>query len=108
MTMASQWTDVAQGWDVHRDRVERMKAPLTAELLSSLALRPGEHVLELDAGTGELALVLADAVGPGGRVLATDVAPGIIDLICHTTAQRPCIKGPGDRRDEHGTGGCEL
>ena len=91
MTMASEWTDVAQGWDVHRDRVERMKAPLTAELLSSLALRPGEHVLELGAGTGELALVLADAVGPGGRVLATDVAPGMVDLIRHTTAERPCI-----------------
>ena len=67
------------------------KAPLTAELLSSLALRPGEHVLELGAGTGELAQVLADAVAPGGRVLATDVAPGMVDLIRRTAADRPDI-----------------
>jgi len=91
MTMASEWTDVAPGWDVHRDRVERMKAPLTAELLTSLALRPGEHVLELGAGTGEFAQVLADAVAPGGRVLATDLAPGMVDLIRRTTADRPDI-----------------
>ena len=91
MTMASEWTDVAHGWDLHRDRVERMKAPLTAELLMSLALRPGEQVLELGAGTGELARVFADAVAPGGRVLATDVAPGMVDLIRRTTADRPDI-----------------
>ena len=91
MTMASEWTEVAQGWDVKRDGVERMKAPLTAELLNGLALRPGEHVLELGAGTGELAKALADAVAPGGRVLATDVASGMVELIRRTTADRPDI-----------------
>ena len=91
MTTASEWTDVAQGWNLQRDRVERMKAPLTADLLSSLALRPGEHVLELGAGTGELAMVLADAVAPGGRVVATDVAPGMVELIRRTAAERPDI-----------------
>ncbi|GAC1610969.1 MAG: hypothetical protein NVS3B26_20820 [Mycobacteriales bacterium] len=97
MTTASEWTDVAPGWDVHRDRIERMKAPLTAELLTSLALRPGEHVLELGAGTGALALVLADAVAPGGRVFATDVATGMVDLIRRTAADRPDISvQPGD------------
>jgi SAM-dependent methyltransferase len=91
MTMASEWTDVARGWDLHRDRVEQMKTPLTAQLLSNLALQPGEHVLEVGAGTGELARLLADAVAPGGRVLATDLAPGMVDLIQRTTADRPDI-----------------
>ncbi len=91
MTTAGDWTEVAHGWDLHRDRVERMKAPLTAELLSGLALQPGEHVLELGAGTGELAQVLADAVAPGGRVLATDIAAGMVKLISRTAADRPDI-----------------
>ncbi|MCU1599886.1 MAG: Methyltransferase type 11 [Frankiales bacterium] len=91
MTTASEWTSVARGWDSHRDQVEQMKAPLTAELLAGLALRPGEQVLELGAGTGELALLLADAVSPGGRVMATDVAPGMVELARRTTADRPAI-----------------
>lgn len=91
MTMASEWNGVARGWDAHRGRVEQMKAPLTAELLAGLALQPGDQVLELGAGTGELARVLADAVSPGGGVLATDIAPGMVELARATTADRPDI-----------------
>ena len=41
-------------------------------------MRPlaGRRVLELGAGTGELAARLAEAVGPDGSVLASDVADG--------------------------------
>ncbi|MCU1595390.1 MAG: Methyltransferase type 11 [Frankiales bacterium] len=92
MTTASDWTGVASGWDVHRDRVEQMKAPLTAALLEGLALKPGERVLELGAGTGELSRLLADAVAPGGQVLATDVSPGMVELIRRTVTDRPSIR----------------
>ena len=85
------WTGAAASWDAHREHVEAMKAGLTRELLAGLRLSRGEHVLELGAGTGELALRLAEAVGADGRVMATDVAPGMADLIRRTTAGHPEI-----------------
>jgi demethylmenaquinone methyltransferase/2-methoxy-6-polyprenyl-1,4-benzoquinol methylase len=35
-------------------------------------LRPGQHVLDCATGTGDLALALAEAVGPQGEVVGTD------------------------------------
>ncbi|KEF42754.1 MAG: hypothetical protein ER33_04245 [Cyanobium sp. CACIAM 14] len=41
-------------------------------LLDTLALQEGESVLDLGAGTGELARLAADRVGPSGAVLALE------------------------------------
>ncbi|MFN3631109.1 MAG: class I SAM-dependent methyltransferase [Casimicrobiaceae bacterium] len=38
-----------------------------------LLLRPGEQVLDLASGTGDLIRLIADQVGPNGRVLHTDI-----------------------------------
>jgi SAM-dependent methyltransferase len=86
------WTVVAAGWDQHRDVVERMKVALTERLMQGLALRPGERVLELGAGTGELARRLSAEVGPDGSVTATDVAAGMVELIERTTADLPNVE----------------
>ena len=45
-----------------------------------VALRPGEHVLDVPAGSGASALPAAEAVGPAGRVVAADIAPALLDL----------------------------
>jgi SAM-dependent methyltransferase len=74
------WTAVAQGWDENRGHVERMKEELSRQLLAQLELRQGQRVLELGAGTGEFARQLAAAVGPQGHVVASDVAPGMVEL----------------------------
>jgi ubiquinone/menaquinone biosynthesis C-methylase UbiE len=42
-------------------------------LIAALGLRPGEHVADIGAGGGYLTLRLARAVGPRGRVVATDI-----------------------------------
>jgi SAM-dependent methyltransferase len=85
-TRAFDWTTVAAGWDEHRTHVEAMKADVSRQLLARLDLRPGERVLELAAGTGEFALELSRTVGPGGRVIASDVAPGMVELLRATLA----------------------
>ena len=43
-----------------------------------LELKPGEVVLDLGSGGGLDAFLAARAVGPTGRVLATDIAPAIL------------------------------
>lgn len=83
------WTAVAPGWDRNRRHVETMKAELTKQLLDELQLVNGERVLELGAGTGELARELCAAVAPDGQVIASDAAPGMVELIGATLAGVP-------------------
>jgi ubiquinone/menaquinone biosynthesis C-methylase UbiE len=82
---AVDWSAVAGNWDRLREHVEAMKADLTRELLSELRLSAGDRVLELGAGTGELAARLAELVRPGGSVVASDLAPGMVELIRNRT-----------------------
>jgi len=46
-----------------------------AELVQFWDVADGDHVLEVGCGQGEMSVVLADAVGPYGKVLAVDNAP---------------------------------
>jgi SAM-dependent methyltransferase len=50
-------------------------------LVATAALRPGEVVADIGAGTGLLTGHLARAVSPGGRVLATDVDGAVLELL---------------------------
>jgi SAM-dependent methyltransferase len=84
------WTAVSHGWDLHRDHIETMKEEVTRQLLSGVRLQPGERVLELAAGTGELSLKLASVVGPTGHVIATDAAAGMVELL------RAALAGTGN------------
>ncbi|MDT4997552.1 MAG: hypothetical protein QOD45_1620 [Pseudonocardiales bacterium] len=83
------WTEVAPAWDRNRRHVEAMKAELTAQLFAGLQLRNGDRVLELGGGTGELARELCAAVAPDGQVIASDAAPGMVELIRATLAGVP-------------------
>lgn len=49
------------------------------ELVGRTAPSPGERVLDLGCGRGASALPAARAVGPTGRVVATDLAPTMVD-----------------------------
>ena len=46
--------------------------------LRSLALSPGESVLDVGCGVGQLSTELAHGVGPGGRVCGLDTSPAMI------------------------------
>lgn len=50
---------------------------IMAEMLEELALEPGMRVLEIGAGTGYNAALLAEIVGPRGAVTTIDVDPAI-------------------------------
>jgi arsenite methyltransferase len=53
--------------------------------LHALALRPGEHVLDVGSGPGLLVAEMAQAVGPAGRVTGLDVSDAMLAL-----GQRRC------------------
>jgi tRNA/tmRNA/rRNA uracil-C5-methylase (TrmA/RlmC/RlmD family) len=57
-------------WQVHRHAAEAF----AAALLEMLQLRPGERVLDLYAGAGLFAALLAEAVGKQGQVIGVEVS----------------------------------
>lgn len=75
------YSAVAAAWDRQRENIEATSAEVTRVLLADLGELAGARVLELGAGTGELAARLADEVGPSGSIVATDVAESMVDLI---------------------------
>jgi SAM-dependent methyltransferase len=67
---------LAGGGHSDRRRLEaqsRLWDPFTFRTLAATGVGPGWHCLEVGAGTGTVATWLVDRVGPGGRVVATDI-----------------------------------
>lgn len=52
--------------------------PLAVDLVREADLRPGERVLDAACGTGVVARLAAEAVGPDGEVAGLDVNPGML------------------------------
>jgi SAM-dependent methyltransferase len=66
------------GWHRARERLATLEAiydPPTRRHLEALGVGPGWRCLEVGAGGGSIAAWLAERVGPGGAVVATDIDP---------------------------------
>lgn len=61
-------------------------------LVAALGLRPGDQVADVGAGGGYLSLRLARAVGPAGRVVATDIDPAALALLRRRGAGMPQLE----------------
>ena len=72
------WGQAAANWKKNDERLRQVTAPVTERLLSLAGIAPGQRVLDIASGTGEPSLPAAEAVGPAGFVLATDMAPEML------------------------------
>lgn len=61
------------------------------QIADLLALKPGSIVADVGAGSGSWSILLAEKVGPTGRVFATDVRPEFVSQIRQATAAFPNI-----------------
>ncbi len=62
------------------------------QAIAFLAPRPGQHLLDLCCGTGDLALLLAEKVRPGGQVLGLDAAEAPLELARRRAASQPWLR----------------
>ena len=79
---------------------DRMNTVMTAGLhhkwrrraVDLAAVAPGDRVLDVATGTGDLAFELARRVAPGGEVIGVDFSEGMLDL-ARAKAPRQCPPG---------------
>ena len=66
------------GW---LERPEREDEEAPSKALDALELKPGMVVADIGAGSGYYTSRMAKRVGPAGKVYATDIQQGMIDLL---------------------------
>jgi ubiquinone/menaquinone biosynthesis C-methylase UbiE len=74
------WERMASGWERRREWLMGITGVVNDWLVDRLAPRPGDTVLEIAAGTGDLGFTVAERVGPDGRVISSDFAEEMVDV----------------------------
>ena len=75
----NQWNAAAAGWSASSDIIRTWLRQATDTMLDIAKVRQGLHVLDIAAGAGDQTRDIASRVGPGGRVVATDISPDILE-----------------------------
>jgi SAM-dependent methyltransferase len=74
------WLDGAMnGWEKWNEWYRREWRPVMEWLATESGAAPGHTALDVACGTGQPAFLVARRVGPGGRVIAVDVAADMVD-----------------------------
>jgi SAM-dependent methyltransferase len=79
-TSRETWGEVSGGWEDRREWLMGITGLVNDWLLERADPQPGQTILELAAGTGDLGLMAARRVGGDGRVLSTDFASEMVDI----------------------------
>jgi ubiquinone/menaquinone biosynthesis C-methylase UbiE len=75
---ANEWESVADAWEANRQRVFDFFRAASDWLVEAIDPQPGQVVLDVAAGPGETGFLVAEAVGPNGRVICSDLAPTMV------------------------------
>lgn len=87
-------TGTTAGWQLdeagadayERNLVPRFFEPFAVDLVESLDLQPGQHLLDIACGTGVVARHAAPQLAPGGRVTAVDISPAMLAVARQITS----------------------
>ncbi|HLZ57347.1 MAG TPA: class I SAM-dependent methyltransferase [Ktedonosporobacter sp.] len=78
----------AERWAQQARFRQNLFGEATRLMLEAAALRPGDHILDIAAGTGDQSLLAAQHVGPAGTVLATDISAEMLKEAAHLAEQK--------------------
>lgn len=70
------------------ERPEREQEEQTTKMIELLALKPGDVVADVGAGTGYMSWRMAKKVAPGGKVYAQDIQQEMLDMIAENMKKR--------------------
>lgn len=78
-TTRAQWQSAADAWHRWGPFLGQWLGPATETMFDLAGVGPGCRVLDVAAGAGEQSIAAARRVGPRGHVLATDIAPALLE-----------------------------
>jgi SAM-dependent methyltransferase len=87
-TIRQEWLAAAPFWKKWYPQLAHQSRHATEIVVQGAALSPGLHVLDLASGTGEPSLSVSAAVGPHGRVVATDLVSEMLQVAEENAAAR--------------------
>jgi SAM-dependent methyltransferase len=74
------WEAMAPGWERWGAYINESTAPVREWMITQLAPRPGDTVLELSAGVGYTGFEAAKLIGNDGRLISSDFAPDMVEV----------------------------
>ncbi len=80
--------EAAAQWARQAQQRQHILGEATRLMLEAVALRPGDHVLDIAAGAGDQSLLAAREVEPGGTVLATDISAEMLKEAARAAEQQ--------------------
>jgi len=78
-TSLQTWGEMAPGWEDRREWILRFTGAINEWLVDQVDPQPGQTILDVAAGTGDLGFAAARRVGNQGRIICTDFAPEMIE-----------------------------
>ena len=87
VTTRQQWEDTSDAWNAWGPVLEKWLGGATGRMLDAVGASEGSRVLDVAAGAGGQTIAAARRVGPGGRVVATDISPTILTYAARAAAE---------------------
>jgi SAM-dependent methyltransferase len=78
-TSLQTWREMAPGWEDRREWLLGITGAINEWIVDQVDPQPGQTILDVAAGTGDLGFAAARRVGEQGRVICTDFAPEMIE-----------------------------
>lgn len=73
------WGRMAPGWEDLREWILDSTAAINQWIVEQVDPQPGQSILDVAAGTGDLGFLAARRVGDDGKVVTTDFAPEMLE-----------------------------
>jgi len=82
------WEASAAGWDRCADAHAAGALPVAHWMVDHLRVQPGQTVLEVGAGLGDVGFLAAELLHPGGRLICTDGAEAMVEAARRRAQER--------------------
>ena len=73
------WDEMSSGWEDRREWLLGFTGAINEWVVGQVDPQPGQTILDIAAGTGDLGFLAAERVGSEGRVITTDFAPDMLE-----------------------------
>jgi SAM-dependent methyltransferase len=77
--LLDRWERAAPGWAARREHVRAFGMPVSERMIEAVSPQPGQRLLELAAGVGDTGLLAAPRLLPGGMLVCSDAAEGMLE-----------------------------